>query len=83
MHIGNTYFHIHIIYNRDNKRAFKRLNREERRNHKTESIDDPLFHTYMLHMIRHHWIPLVENLEIGKGRKAYWNRERSIIMYQD
>jgi hypothetical protein len=83
LHVGNTYIHIHINNNRRKNGEFKRLNREERRKHKTETIDDPLFHTYMLHMIRHHWIPLIENLDVGKGRNAYWNRERSVIMYRD
>ena len=32
--------------------------------------------------IKSHWIPAVEALDISNGRKAFWNAQKSVIMYE-
>ena len=42
-----------------------------------------MFHRWMMHRINDHWIPIIEREEVAKGRKAYWNRDMSVIMFRE
>ena len=60
------------------------LTREQKRQMKDQEVEeDTVFHRWMLHRINDHWIPIIEREEVAKGRKAYWNSERSIIMFRE
>jgi hypothetical protein len=43
---------------------------------------DPDWARRMMEEIETHWIPFVEDLEFANGRKAFWNKKRSVIMYE-
>ena len=71
-----------FFFNRDIHGNHRSI-RHGRRGRQSDPIYDPMFHRYMLHRIKHVWIPNVENREVANGRKAYWDQTKSVIMFEE